>query len=202
MPWPTQSVRSPDLDAAMTTESDRANILPPVIEVEDASGLITRRVMVTISVAILALDQLTKQMVRTSITLYDSIEVIPGWLNLVHVRNTGAAFGFLNSASLANKQLLMTGIAVVALAAILAYAWQVGPRETLTRVGLALILGGAAGNLVDRASVGYVVDFVDVFWRTHHFWAFNVADSAITVGAVFLILDMLVVTRADVSTAV
>ena len=199
MPWPTQSVRSPDLDAAMTTESDRANILPPVIEVEDASGLITRRVMVTISVAILALDQLTKQMVRTSITLYDSIEVIPGWLNLVHVRNTGAAFGFLNSASLANKQLLMTGIAVVA---ILAYAWQVGPRETLTRVGLALILGGAAGNLVDRASVGYVVDFVDVFWRTHHFWAFNVADSAITVGAVFLILDMLVVTRADVSTAV
>jgi len=202
MPWPTQSVRSPDLDAAMTTESDRANILPPVIEVEDASGLITRRVMVTISVAILALDQLTKQMVRTSITLYDSIEVIPGWLNLVHVRNTGAAFGFLNSANLANKQLLMTGIAVVALAAILAYAWQVGPRETLTRVGLALILGGAAGNLVDRASVGYVVDFVDVFWRTHHFWAFNVADSAITVGAVFLILDMLVVTRADVSTAV
>ena len=202
MPWPTQSVRSPDLDAAMTAESDSANVLPPAIEVADAPGLMTRRVMVTTSVAILALDQLTKQMVRTSITLYDSIEVIPGWLNLVHVRNTGAAFGFLNSASLANKQLLMTGIAVVALAAILAYARQVGPRETLTRAGLALILGGAAGNLIDRASVGYVVDFVDVYWRTHHFWAFNVADSTITVGAVLLILDMLVVTRADVSTAV
>ena len=202
MPWPTQSVRSPDLDAAMTAESDSANVLPPAIEVADAPGLMTRRVMVTTSVAILALDQLTKQMVRTSITLYDSIEVIPGWLNLVHVRNTGAAFGFLNSANLANKQLLMTGIAVVALAAILAYARQVGPRETLTRAGLALILGGAAGNLIDRASVGYVVDFVDVYWRTHHFWAFNVADSTITVGAVLLILDMLVVTRADVSTAV
>ena len=186
----------------MTTESDSANILPPAIEVEDAPGLITRRVMVTISATILALDQLTKQMVQASITLYDSIEVIPGWLNLVHVHNTGAAFGFLNSANLANKQLLMTGIAVVALAAILAYAWQVGPRETLTRVGLALILGGAAGNLIDRASVGYVVDFVDVYWRTHHFWAFNVADSSITVGAGLLILDMLVVTRADVSTSV
>ncbi len=186
----------------MTAEPDSANVLPPTIEVEDGPGLMTRRVMVTISVAILALDQLTKQMVRTSITLYDSMEVIPGWLNLVHVRNTGAAFGFLNSANLANKQLLMTGIAVVALAAILAYAWQVGPRETLTRAGLALILGGAAGNLIDRASVGYVVDFVDVYWRTHHFWAFNVADSAITVGAGLLILDMLVVTRADVSTAI
>jgi len=186
----------------MTTDSDSAHILPPAIEVEDAPGLITRRVMVTISATILALDQLTKQMVQASITLYDSIEVIPGWLNLVHVHNTGAAFGFLNSANLANKQLLMTGIAVVAMVAILAYAWQVGPRETLPRVGLALILGGAAGNLIDRASVGYVVDFIDVYWRTHHFWAFNVADSSITVGAGLLILDMLVVTRADVSTAV
>jgi signal peptidase II len=158
--------------------------------------------MATISLVILLLDQLTKQMVRTSIAVYDAVEIIPGFLNIVHVHNTGAAFGFLNSTNLANKQLLMTGIAIVALGAILAYAWQVGPSETLTRAGLALILGGAAGNLVDRASVGYVVDFVDVYWRTHHFWAFNVADSAITVGAGLLILDMLMVNRADVSTAV
>ncbi len=186
----------------MTTESQTEHVLPPTVETGPAPSLMTRRVMATVTVAILALDQLTKQMVRTSIALYDAIEVIPGFLNLVHVHNTGAAFGFLNSASLANKQVLMTGIAVVALAAILAYAWQVGPREPLTRAGLALILGGAAGNLVDRASAGYVVDFVDVYWRTHHFWAFNVADSAITVGAGLLILDMLVVNRTDVSTAV
>jgi signal peptidase II len=189
-----------DSQIAPDTQTDQA--LPPSVEVVPIRGRPTRQVMATISLVILLLDQLTKQMVRTSIAVYDAVEIIPGFLNLVHVHNTGAAFGFLNSASLANKQLLMTGIAVVALGAILAYAWQVGPYETLTRAGLALILGGAAGNLVDRASVGYVVDFVDVYWRTHHFWAFNVADSAITVGAGLLIFDMLMVNRADVSTAV
>jgi signal peptidase II len=85
--------------------------------------------------------------------------------------------------------------------AIVAYARQVEPRETLARTGLALILGGAMGNLIDRASAGYVVDFIDVYWRTYHFWAFNVADSAITVGAGFLILDMFVVSSTDVSTS-
>jgi len=189
-----------DTQLAPDTQTDQAR--PPSAEVVPIRGRPTRQVMATISLVILLLDQLTKQMVRTSIAVYDAVEIIPGFLNLVHVHNTGAAFGFLNSATLANKQLLMTAVAVVALGAILAYAWQVGPHETLTRAGLALILGGAAGNLVDRASVGYVVDFVDVYWRTHHFWAFNVADSAITVGAGLLILDMLMVNRADVSTAV
>jgi|TARA_B110000263_G_scaffold236494_2_gene235895 signal peptidase II len=189
-------------DSEITPDTQTDQALPPSAEVVPTRGRPTRQVMAIISLVILLLDQLTKQMVRTSIAVYDAVEVIPGFLNLVHVHNTGAAFGFLNSASLANKQLLMTSIAVVALGAILAYAWQVGPYETLTRAGLALILGGAAGNLVDRASVGYVVDFVDVYWRTHHFWAFNVADSAITVGAGLLILDMLMVNRADVSTAV
>ena len=95
----------------------------------------------------------------------------------------------------------MTVIALVALAAIGIFASRVGSRETLTRAGLALILGGAVGNLIDRATAGYVIDFVDVYWRTYHFWAFNVADSAITVGACLLILDMFVVSR-DVSTSV
>ncbi|MBM42998.1 MAG: signal peptidase II [Acidobacteria bacterium] len=161
-----------------------------------------RRVMIVVAVVILVADQLTKYAVRTQISLHDSIEVIPGLFNLVHVRNTGAAFGFLNSADMANKQLLMTAIALVALGAISLYASQVGTRETLARAGLALILGGALGNLVDRASVGYVVDFVDVYWRSYHFWAFNVADSAITVGASLLILDMFVSGGNDVSTSV
>ena len=95
----------------------------------------------------------------------------------------------------------MTAVALVALAAIGLYAWRVGSQEALARAGLALILGGAVGNLIDRAAAGYVLDFVDVYWRSYHFWAFNVADSAITVGACLLILDMLVVTR-DVSTPV
>ena len=92
----------------------------------------------------------------------------------------------------------MTAIALVALLAIGLYAWRVGSHERLARAGLALILGGAVGNLIDRASAGYVVDFVDAYWRSYHFWAFNVADAAITVGACLLILDMFVATN-DVS---
>ncbi|MEE2638467.1 MAG: signal peptidase II [Acidobacteriota bacterium] len=150
----------------------------------------TRRVMVVISVVIIALDQVTKQLIRAEIALNDTLEVIPGFFNLVHVRNTGAAFGILNVTDLAYKRFLMTGIASVALVAIAFYVRQVASHETLSRVGLALILGGAVGNLIDRAAMGYVVDFVDVYWKHVHFWAFNVADSAITVGACLLIVDM------------
>ena len=184
----------------MTRETQPLSIVPPTPDLTEL-GVMTRGIMATIGIGILALDQLTKVVVRTSIELYDAIEVIPGFLNLVHVRNTGAAFGFLSSVSIANKQLLMTAIALMAMTAIVAYARQVEPRETLARTGLALILGGAMGNLFDRASAGYVVDFIDVYWRTYHFWAFNVADSAITVGAGLLILDMFVASSTDVSTS-
>ena len=186
----------------MTIESQTAPVITPAQDIAPATaGFMTRRVMGTISVAVLILDQVSKQLVRTRIPLNDSVEIVPGFLNLVHVRNTGAVFGFLNAVSLPNKQLLMTGVALVALVAIGLYAWRVGSQEVLARCGLALILGGAVGNLIDRAAAGYVLDFVDVYWRSYHFWAFNVADSAITVGASLLILDMLVITR-DVSTPV
>ena len=180
----------------MSTESQTAAAVTPTSDITPLSaGVLTRRVMAIIGVAILVLDQLTKLLVRTQIALNDSIEIVPGFLNLVHVRNTGAAFGFLNGIDLGYKQLLMTTVALVALLAIGLYAWRVGSHERLARAGLALILGGAVGNLIDRASVGYVVDFVDVYWRSYHFWAFNVADSAITVGACLLILDMFVATK-------
>ena len=187
---------------SMTIESQTAPVVTPAPEIiAPPASVVTRRVMATIGVVILVLDQLTKALVRTQIALNDSIEIVPGFLNLVHVRNTGAAFGFLNSVDLGYKQFLMTGIALVALFAIGLYASRVGSREPLARAGLALILGGAVGNLIDRASVGYVVDFVDAYWGSYHFWAFNVADSAITVGASLLILDMFVATN-DVSTPV
>ena len=185
----------------MTTETQTTPVATMATTITTAPGVMTRRIMVTISVAVLVLDQLTKLLVRTQIALGDSIEIVPGFLNLVHVRNTGAAFGFLNAVDISYKQLLMTAVALIALLAIGLYAWRVGARERLARAGLALILGGAVGNLIDRASTGYVVDFVDAYWRTYHFWAFNVADSAITVGACLLILDMFVATN-DVSTPV
>ena len=112
---------------------------------------------------------------------------------------TGAAFGLLNAVDFPYKPIVMIAIAAVALVAIAAYATQLGFHERMARFGLALILGGAFGNLIDRASAGYVVDFVDVYWGATHFWAFNVADSAITIGAILVLLDMIGIGRRHAS---
>lgn len=149
--------------------------------------------------AIIVFDQLTKLIVRHTLSLHESINVIPGFLDLTHVRNTGAAFGLLNAADFPYKPAVMIGIAAIALVAIAAYGTQLGFHERLARFGLSLILGGAFGNLIDRAVSGYVVDFVDVYWGAAHFWAFNVADAAITVGAVLVLLDMIGLGRQHVS---
>jgi signal peptidase II len=120
-------------------------------------------------------------------------------MDFTHVRNTGAAFGLLNASDFPFKSAVIGVIAVAALVGVGIYAAGLARHELMARVGLALIIGGAAGNLIDRIAVGSVVDFVDVYWRTHHFWAFNIADSAITVGAAFMILDMLGVGTTHVS---
>jgi signal peptidase II len=138
---------------------------------------------------ILALDQATKALVRAKLPLHESVEVIPGFLDITHVRNTGAAFGILNTADFAYKTAVLALIAAAALVAVGFYAASLAREHILPRIGLSLILGGAAGNLIDRLYAGFVVDFVDVYWRDYHFWAFNVADSAITVGVAIMILD-------------
>lgn len=152
--------------------------------------------------AIVATDQITKAAVRAKLPLGDSRPLIDGLLDLTHVQNTGAAFGLLNASDFPYKPLVMIGIAALALVAIAAYASQLGFHERLARFGLALILGGAFGNLIDRAIAGHVVDFVDVYWGTAHFWAFNVADAAITVGAALVLLDMIGVRRKHASNPV
>ena len=150
-----------------------------------------RRLEIWLPILIVVLDQLTKAIVRSSLPLQASVTVIPGLMDFTHVRNTGAAFGILNASNFPFKAALIGVIAVAALVGVGMYAASLARHELLARIGLALIIGGAAGNLIDRVVVGSVVDFVDVYWRTHHFWAFNVADSAITVGATVMILDML-----------
>ena len=148
---------------------------------------------------VIVLDQITKALVRSNISLGESRTVIPGFVDLVHVQNTGAAFGMLNTVDFPYKPLVMVAIAGLALLAIAAYGVQLGFNDRLARFGLALILGGAFGNLIDRAFAGYVVDFVDVYWEEIHFWAFNVADAAITVGAILVILDTLGLGRRHAS---
>ena len=148
---------------------------------------------------IVILDQITKALIRSNLSLGESRTIIPGFLDLAHVQNTGAAFGLLNNVDFAYKSIIMVAIAGFALLAIAAYGRQLGFQDRFARFGLALILGGAFGNLIDRALVGHVVDFVDVYWGDLHFWAFNVADAAISVGAVLVILDTLGVGRRHVS---
>ena len=161
--------------------------VPPAIE----PAPLVRTHEVALIGAIVVIDQLTKFLVRATIPLYAKRVIIPDVLDVTHVQNTGAAFGLLNAADFPYKSAVMIGIATLALVAISIYARQLGAHERLSRYGLALILGGAFGNLIDRAIAGYVVDFVDVYWGEAHFWAFNVADAAITIGAILVLLEML-----------
>jgi signal peptidase II len=155
--------------------------------------VISRRLQLELWIAgaIVALDQATKALVRSRFELHDSLEIIPGLFNLTRVHNYGAAFGLMNAADFPFKTVVLSIVATVALLALTVYASTLPVEQLLARVGLALIVGGAAGNLIDRLRAGYVVDFVDVYWRNWHFWAFNVADAAITVGVAFMILDLL-----------
>ena len=150
-----------------------------------------RRLEIWLPILIVALDQLTKLLVRTTLPLHGEVPVVPGLVNLTHVLNTGAAFGFLNAVDFPFKTIAIAVVATVALVSVGLYSATLARQQVAARIGLALIIGGAAGNLIDRLFVGSVVDFVDVYWRNWHFWAFNVADSAITIGVAIMILDML-----------
>ena len=158
------------------------------VDRQTASG---RNAEIWVAALILILDQVTKAIVRRRFELHDSIEVVPGFFSLTRVHNTGAAFGMLNDVDFPFKSAVLMLVASAALAGVALYAAMLPPAQWVARIGLAFILGGAAGNLIDRLTLGYVVDFFDVFWRGWHFWAFNVADAAITVGVSLMILDLL-----------
>jgi signal peptidase II len=141
-----------------------------------------------LSLAIIVIDQITKQLVFINLEPYETLRLLPVF-NLTHMRNTGAAFSMLSSAS----PLFFIALGVAVSIGILIWLRRHPRGETLVAVGLALILGGALGNAIDRAYRGYVVDFLDFHigecgWC--HWPAFNVADSAIVIGAGLLIWDM------------
>ena len=150
-----------------------------------------RRLEIWLPVAIVALDQLTKGLVRSMLPLHASIPVVPGLVDFTHVRNSGAAFGILNGVDFPFKTVVIALVATAALVGVGLYSASLARQQLVARMALALIIGGAAGNLIDRLVTGSVIDFVDVYWRSYHFWAFNVADSAITIGVAIMILDMI-----------
>ena len=141
--------------------------------------------------AIVVLDQIAKALIRLWLPVHASHTVVPGLLDFTHVQNTGAAFGLLNAVDFPFKSTLIALVAAAALAGIAIYAARLSPNQWVARVGMALVIGGATGNLIDRLTIGPVVDFVDFYWGAWHFWAFNVADSAITVGVALMLIDML-----------
>jgi signal peptidase II len=148
-----------------------------------------------VAAVIVVADQLTKLLIRREFELYDTTAVIPNLFSLTRIHNTGAAFGLLDGVDLPFKTGLLALVSVAALVGLVMFAVSLPHIHRLARVGVALVVGGAAGNLIDRVWLGYVVDFVDVYWGTWHFWAFNVADSAISVGMALIILDQIGVGR-------
>lgn len=147
-----------------------------------------------ISAAIILLDAWTKWLVSARIDLHEAIPIIPNLFQLVHVRNTGAAFGIGANADSRLVPLILNVGAIGVFCVVVVYALRSAVTDRTLQVGLHLILGGAIGNLLDRFRFGYVVDFLDVYatWggREHHWPAFNVADSAICIGIGLLFLDM------------
>ena len=162
----------------------------------------SRRFELIVTIAVVILDQITKAMIRPSLAMHQSREVIPGFLDLTRVHNTGAAYGFLNGVDFPFKTVLLACVAMAALIGLAVYSASLDQKQVLTRAGLTLVIGGAAGNLIDRVTAGYVLDFFDLYRGDWHFWAFNVADSAITIGVVLMILELLGLGRTRVSRAV
>ncbi len=130
-----------------------------------------------ITILVVLFDQVTKYLVRGHFVLHEAVTVIPGLFDLCYIRNTGAAWGILPDATI---WLALLSVAMLAVIVIFRKSLMAGGG--LETVGLGLICGGIIGNLIDRVWLKYVVDFLDFYWRDHHFPAFNVADSAICVG--------------------
>ncbi|HEX4966581.1 MAG TPA: signal peptidase II [Thermoanaerobaculia bacterium] len=140
-----------------------------------------------VSVGVIVLDQWTKWLVEVHLSNHSVDPVIPGLINLTHVRNTGVAFGLF--ASDGGSGWLLTVLGLGALAAVALYFWFAPSRDRWLLVALALVVGGAVGNLIDRVTSGAVTDFIDVYVGLHHWPSFNVADSAISVGIVLMAID-------------
>ena len=142
-----------------------------------------------LSLLVVVVDQASKYYFEHRLELYEQIVVIPDYFSWMLAYNTGAAFSFLADSS-GWQRWLFALIAIVVSVVLVVWLKRLGRDDTWLAIALALVLGGALGNLYDRVVIGHVIDFIFVHWKEHGFPAFNVADSAITVGAIMLALDM------------
>ncbi len=158
---------------------------------EPAGGAARLRISyLALAAGVALLDQITKAAIAAWIPLHATVNVIPGFFDLTHLRNPGAAFSLFADGSGPGRSLLLTGTTVLVLGGVLVYAFRASARDFLLQTALALISGGAVGNLADRLRAGSVTDFLRFYIGTHEWPSFNVADSAITVGVALLAWDL------------
>ncbi len=174
---------SPILDL-VTTHSEAAAVVAPRVR------NIPRALYAILALLVIIADQITKVMVERTIPEHSIITVIPGFLNLTNTKNTGVAFGLFSDSPAPWKTALLVIVSAVLLAVVVYMVWRSRQLPWQTGVGLALIMGGALSNLADRIRAGRVVDFIDAYFRSFHWYSFNLADSAIVVGACFLIIHL------------
>jgi signal peptidase II len=146
-----------------------------------------------LSLLIIAADRWSKIAIRHSLSAFDQISIIPGWLRIIHTENPGAAFGILAEGNQWLRSGILIGVSTLVLIFVVSALWRAGSgfQSPLARAALGLVLGGAAGNLYDRIVHGTVTDFIEVYHGSWSFPDFNVADSAITVGAILLVLELI-----------
>jgi len=149
-----------------------------------------RKYHIIIAALILLCDRMTKMLVAGKIALSDSIDVIPGVFRLTHVQNQGAAFGLFAEYPSEWKVAMLILFSIAALAVVSALLWKNGNALNTTAIALSLVFGGALGNLWDRVVSGRVIDFLDFYLGSHHWPAFNIADSAIVLGALLLLSEI------------
>jgi signal peptidase II len=149
-----------------------------------------RKYHILIAAIVVLLDRLTKAVVAQRIGVHDSIDVIPGLFRLTHVENQGAAFGLFSDSTWEWKLAMLILFSLAALAVVSALLWKNGNALNATSIALCLVFGGALGNLWDRVVSGRVIDFLDFYFGPHHWPAFNIADSAIVIGALLLLSEI------------
>jgi len=156
--------------------------------------MLSRFMPFLLAIGVFIIDRITKRIIRGGVSVWDNIVVIPGFFSIVHAENRGAAFGFLSESTSPLRTTFLVGISGAVMLLIGYVLWNPGRaglgEGRLSRCGLACILGGAAGNLFDRMTTGTVTDFLEFYFGSYQFPAFNAADTAITVGAGLLLLEM------------
>lgn len=147
-----------------------------------------------VSAVMVIIDQITKALTRTSMTVYESFPVIQDFFHITYVTNDGMAFGI----DFPGGIYIFSTVSIIFTAFLSWYLWQIKDHGFILRLGIALILAGAVGNLIDRLLFGEVVDFLDFMLAGHHWYVFNIADSCVTVGMGFIIFDSFILERKKI----